>query len=143
MKNNAALHSDKTKSLCIEIPLMVNTYDIDVAGHVNNIVYIRWLEDMRNEFFSQNFSLEKLLEVDHYPVVISTDVKYKKQIKLFDKPVGEIFLHNYSHGMFVFKAEISINNLIVFMATQKCVLMNLKDHKMFKGNIYDLVNRIL
>jgi acyl-CoA thioester hydrolase len=141
MKNNTILKCDETKSLLTEIPFTVSTYDIDVAGHVNNIVYIRWLEDLRNKLFSLIQPLEKLIESNHYPVVVSSDVKYKKQIKLFDKPVGIIFLHNYSHGVFTFKAEINIDNHISFIATQKCVLMNLGDNKMYKGNIHDL-NRL-
>ncbi len=128
----------KAKSLFVEAHIPVNTYDIDVAGHVNNIVYIRWLEDLRNKLFSQIHPLEKLLETNHYPVVISCDVKYKKQIKLSDKPVGRIFLENYIHGVFTLKAEILLNNHIAFTAIQKCVLMDLSSHKMFKGNIHDI-----
>lgn len=55
MRVDEVLLLSKTNLLFIEVPLFVNTYDIDVAGHVNNIVYVRWLEDMRNELFSQNY----------------------------------------------------------------------------------------
>lgn len=123
-----------------ELPLLVNTYDIDVAGHVNNIVFIRWLEDLRNKLFMQLYSLQKLLELDFYLVVVASDMKYKKQIKLFDIPVGKMFLKSYSHGVFVFNAEITIEQRIAFTATQKCVLLNLTDNKMFVGNINDLVD---
>lgn len=98
------------------MPLVVNTYDIDVAGHVNNIVYIRWLEDLRNKLFSQIQPLEKLLKANYYPVVISSDVKYKKQIKLFDKPIGRIFFENYANGIYTLKAEILVDNYVVFTA---------------------------
>jgi hypothetical protein len=37
MRNDTALQLDKTIPLFIEIPLTINTYDIDVAGHVNKI----------------------------------------------------------------------------------------------------------
>jgi len=139
MRNDAAAQLNKTKPLFTKIPLIVNTYDIDVAGHVNNIVYIRWLEDMRNELFSQFYDLKKLLEINHYLVVASCEMKYKRTIKLFDKPVGIIHLHSYSHGVIIFKAEIEIDNQIAFIATQKCVLMNLDNNKMFYGNINDLI----
>lgn len=125
--------------LQIELPLSVNTYDIDAAGHVNNIVYLRWLEDMRNKLFSKIYDLQKLLEINHYLVVASCEMKYKKTIKLFDKPIGKMFLHSFSHGIFVFKAEIAIDNHIAFIATQKCVLMNLDNNKMFYGNINNLI----
>jgi len=125
----------------VEMKIAVKTYDIDVAGHVNNIVYIRWIEDLRAELFSQIYSLEKLLEINYYPVVISTELKYKGQIKLFDKPIGRIFLESYTHGIILLKIEICLNNEIAFTATQKCVLMNLTTQKMFMGSIQNLVNR--
>lgn len=125
------------KSIVINIE--VKTYDIDVAGHVNNLVYVRWREDLRNELFSQIYPLEKLIELNYYPVVISNEMKYKSQIKLFNKPVGTIYLDSYSHGVITLKAEINNNQRIVFTAIQKCVLMNLKTHKMFMGSLDRLI----
>lgn len=141
MKNDVAISVEKTNPPGAEISLTVNTYDIDVAGHVNNIVYVRWLEDLRNKLFTQIYSMEKLLEINHHLVVISSEIKYRKQIKLFDKPVGKMFVHSYSHGMFVFKAEINVGDHLAFVATQKCVLMNLNENKMFTGHIRDLVGQ--
>lgn len=134
--------TDKTNPLSIEISLNVNTYDIDVAGHVNNIVYIRWLEDMRSLLFPKLYSLKKLLAVNHYLVVVSSEVKYRKQIKLFDKPVGKMLLVSYSHGILLFKTEITIDNHIAFNAIQKCVLINLKNNKMLKGDINDFAGHL-
>ena len=129
---------ERTSLKSIEIPLKVNTYDIDIAGHVNNIVFIRWIEDLRNELFNQIYPVKKLLEIKYYPVVVSSEIKYRKQIKLFDKPIGKMFLQSYSHGLLIFNAEIINDNYIVFIATQKCVLMNLKNNKMLKSNINDV-----
>lgn len=123
----------------VELDIKVNTYDIDVAGHVNNIVYIRWIEDLRAELFSQIYPLEKLLEINYYPVVISTELNYKGQLKLFDKPIGKISLENYSHGIIYLRIEINCNDKIVLTAVQKCVLMNLKTRKMFMGSLERLL----
>jgi len=142
MKSDSiVLNYKKTKDPVAELSLTVNTYDIDVAGYVNNIVYVRWLEDMRNELFTQSFSLEKLLGVNHYPVVVASEIKYKRQIKLFDKPLGKMFMQSYSHGIIVLKAEIMVENSLAFIATQKCVFMNLNENKMFTGNIHNLVGQ--
>ncbi|MEW6005252.1 MAG: acyl-CoA thioesterase [Stygiobacter sp.] len=122
-----------------EINIEVRTYDIDVAGHVNNIVFIRWLEDLRNKLFSTICSVEKLLANNLYLVVTSNEVKYKKQIKLSDNPIGTMFLETISHGVFTLKAQIKVKNTIVFYATQKCVLMNLSTGKMFSGKISDVI----
>ncbi len=139
MKDDLQLQAVKTKSIIIELPLPVNTYDIDVAGHVNNIVYIRWLEDLRNMLFSKILSFKKLLALNHYFVVASSDIKYKKMIKLFDKPVGKMLLQSYSHGVFVLQTEIILDDSIAFTAIQKCVLINLADNKMVNGNLDDVL----
>ena len=125
----------------IEMNIEVKTYDIDVAGHVNNMVYVRWLEDLRNELFSRIYPLEKLIEINYYPVVISTEMKYKSEIKLFDKPIGRIFLESYSHGVIMLKIEICLNDDTAFTATQKRVLMNLTIHKMFMESFEKLIQK--
>jgi len=123
----------------VEINIKVNTYDIDVAGHVNNIVYIRWLEDMRTELFSKIYPLKNLLDINYYPVIVSSEIKYNNQIKLFDKPIGKMLLDSYSHGIYILKTEISNNKHIAFVATQKCALMNLTNNKMFMKSIQELI----
>ena len=41
------MHSQPQRPLEIQLELPVRTYDIDFAGIVNNIVFVRWLEDLR------------------------------------------------------------------------------------------------
>ena len=43
----------------LELPLRVAGYDIDFAGHVNNAVYIRWLEDLRTVWMTRWVPLEE------------------------------------------------------------------------------------
>ncbi|MDP3444393.1 MAG: acyl-CoA thioesterase [Ignavibacteria bacterium] len=135
MKNESTLYLGNRTPLFIESELKVNTYDIDVANHVNNIVYLRWLEDLRNLLFAHICPLETLLKLNYYHGVISTEMKYKKQIVLFDKPIGKKLVHSYSHGIILLKVEIRVNNQIVFTATQKCVVFNLINKRMHKGGI--------
>ena len=40
------------RPLLIERPIVVRTYDIDFANIVHNIVYFRWLEDLRSEILA-------------------------------------------------------------------------------------------
>lgn len=135
MNYASILHIENIGVLSIETEIKVNTYDIDIADHVNNIVYLRWLEDLRNLLFSQMCPLDRVLELNYYPVVAHTEMKYKKQITLFDKPIGKMIVAKYSHGVIVLKAEIRLEDTIVFTATQKCVLMNLTTKSMYKGRI--------
>jgi len=48
IKRNFLFQTKKSEKIFIEKPLTITTYDIDAACHVNNIVYIRWLENLNN-----------------------------------------------------------------------------------------------
>jgi acyl-CoA thioester hydrolase len=125
-----------------ELKLNINTYDIDIAGHVNNIVYVRWFEDLRTKLFNIYFNLQDLLSNNFYPVVISTDINYKKSLRLFDKPVGIMSIECFNHGIIVLKTEIKINGKIAAYGKQKCLLMNLKTGKMDKEKIKSILENI-
>ena len=112
----------------------IKTYDIDVAGHVNNAVYVQWIEDLRTKLFNEHFDLPGLMEKNLYPVVTSTDIQYKKFLKLFDKPIGVIKLESFNHGIFTLDIEINIVGKIAITAKQKCVLFDLSKLKMIKGS---------
>lgn len=72
-----------TRPLEVEIPIKVKTYDIDFAGVVSNIVYIRWLEDLRLKLFDAHLPLHRQIEQGYIPVVAKTQIEYKKPVKLF------------------------------------------------------------
>ena len=118
-------------SVCeIESDLEVKTYDIDVAGHVNNIVYVRWLEDLRSKILDSRYPLSGLLERDLYPVVTATQIHYKNQLKLGDKLRGTIRIESIRHGVMNLKVVFRNEDVVVATADQSCVLMNLKTGKM-------------
>ena len=135
VKTDISLCSDKVQQMFIKIPLTVNTYDIDAAGHVNNIVYIRWLEDLRTKLFSRMCNFKEVFENGFYLVVISTAVKYKKQIKIFDNPTGIMEFAGYKHGIISFKSIIKLGEEISTSAEQKCIIMNLNINKMIPDKI--------
>ncbi len=116
------------------MPLEVKTYDIDVAGHMNNIAYVRWLEDLRTELVKKEFDFSRIVSEGYYVVVTSTAVKYKRQVKLFDKPVGRMTLAELRHGILSLEAEISVDGRLCVSAEQKCVVMKLCDSTILKGD---------
>ena len=69
--------------------------------------------------------------------MVYTDIKYKKSLKLFDKPIGKMRIENISHGVVILKIEIEFNEKIVASGEQRCVLMNLKTGKIDKRKIYN------
>ena len=106
------------------IDFEVKTYEIDVAGHVNNIVYVKWLEDLRIKLFSQLLPIENLVNEKLYPVVTFTIINYKKQLKLGDKPCGTMCIDNVRHNMMNLKFSIVNKGIACANGEQKCVLMN-------------------
>lgn len=116
---------------------VVHTYDIDAAGHVNNTVYVRWLEQLRNKIVEQVFGFKNLLAQKYYFVVAAGDLRYRKQITLFEEPQGEMVLESYAHGVFTLRAVFMVNGQKAFTALQKCVLMNTEHGGMFKGKLAD------
>ncbi len=111
----------------------VNTYDIDRAGHMNNIVYVRWLEDLRNEFLNHHFGFEEKIKEGLYYVVVSTSIRYKRQLNLGDKPSGTIRLVSSEKGILIFAMKIFLDGRTVALAEQKCVLYDLKSSRMITG----------
>jgi acyl-CoA thioester hydrolase len=71
------------KPLEVTLNFPVKTYDIDFAGIVSNIVYIRWLEDLRLKMFESHFPIEKLMSKGYCPTVNSTEIKYQRKLKIF------------------------------------------------------------
>jgi len=80
------------KPLGVSLNLPIQTYDIDFAGVVSNIVYIRWLEDLRLKMFEVYQPLESLMANGYCPIVNSTQIKYKKALKMFDRPIGKMWM---------------------------------------------------
>ena len=125
--------------ISVKLKPEIKTYDIDIAGHVNNIVYIKWFEELRTKLFNKYFNLRNLLSDNLYPVVISTNIIYKKSLNLFDKPVGIITLKCCNHSIITLKVEIKLEEKIAAFGEQKCVLMNLKTGKMEKEKIESIL----
>jgi acyl-CoA thioester hydrolase len=78
-------HGDTTVDRTVEIDLDIYTFDIDFAGHVSNITYIRWLEIGRIQLLAEvGFQTHDLLETGLAPLVIRTEIDYRLPLKLGD-----------------------------------------------------------
>jgi acyl-CoA thioester hydrolase len=116
----------------VEINLDVKTYDIDVAGHLNNIAYVRWLEDLRVKLFEKYVPIPDMLKEKEFPIVAETKIEYKHEINLGDKPVGRMWIERIDKVILQLKAEILLNDKIAAKACQKCVIINLKTKQMLR-----------
>jgi acyl-CoA thioester hydrolase len=114
----------KTRPFELEIALSVQTYDIDFAGIVSNIVYVRWLEDMRLKIMEKYLPLDRVIAKGYCPTLASTTIEYKKALRLFDRPVGKIWLSDAGRLRFTIEAEIYCCDRLATTATQICFFVN-------------------
>jgi acyl-CoA thioester hydrolase len=96
------------RALEINVSLEPKTYDIDFSGIVSNIVYVRWLEDLRLIWLETHFRpLSKLLEDGVCPVILRTQIDYKRALRISDKPSGRMWVSGYTPVKWIISAEIS------------------------------------
>lgn len=112
--------------LYVELSFQPKTYDIDFAGHVSNIVYIRWLEDLRLLLLDTYLPLKTLMEKGIAPVVMRTTIDYKRPVKLFDKPIGKMWAGDMGNVKGILLAEFSVNGVVVATAEQVGIFVRLE-----------------
>ena len=116
----------KPQPLEVNLKFSVKTYDIDFAGIVSNIVYLRWLEDLRLEMLEAYLPLKQLMERGYCPIINSTQIEYKKALRMFDRPIGKMWVAKLGRSRCTLQAEIYLNNEIVTTATQVGFFINLE-----------------
>lgn len=63
----------------------VRGYELDSYGHVNNAVYISYTEQARWEILKNAGLLESFLQKKLLLVVTETNIRYMRELKLFDE----------------------------------------------------------
>jgi acyl-CoA thioester hydrolase len=107
----------------------VRTYDIDFAGVVNNIVYVRWLEDLRLEILSRYCPLNEQLNNGVAPVILQTKIDYKRPIKIADSPIGKMWIETMESLRWTVNAEIIVHDKIAALGQQVGIFVNLQNNK--------------
>ena len=72
----------------------IYTYHIDFVGHVNNIIYVQWLENARVKLIeAMGFNISKLAHEDKIlPIITETNIRYKKPFFLSDTVTVEVWV---------------------------------------------------
>jgi acyl-CoA thioester hydrolase len=77
----------------ITFDLDIYTYQIDMTGHVNNAVYINWMEIGRHKLLDKvGMPMSKLIEKGSLPTLNQTNITYKSPLALSDRVWIETWL---------------------------------------------------
>ena len=75
------------------------TYDIDFAGHVSNISYIRWMEAGRLKLLeAAGMPVTALMSAGILPALAETRIAYKKPLFLGDSLCIEVWIAKLRHA---------------------------------------------
>jgi acyl-CoA thioester hydrolase len=100
-------------------PLDVYTFDIDFAGHVSNIVYIRWLEIGRMMLLeSAGWPVTKVMARGVVPILASTEIRYRAPIYLGDVVRMEFGIAELGRASAKIDFEITANTKLAATASQ-------------------------
>jgi acyl-CoA thioester hydrolase len=83
----------------------VMTYDIDFAGIVSNITYIRWLEDLRNLFAEQALSIGDAFQRGIAPALMRTEIDYLAPVRFPDTVTARMWMAEQGRSKWVLAAE--------------------------------------
>uniref|UniRef100_UPI0032170BEC acyl-CoA thioesterase n=1 Tax=uncultured Draconibacterium sp. TaxID=1573823 RepID=UPI0032170BEC len=72
----------------------IYTYHIDFVGHVNNIIYVQWLENARVKLIeAMGLSIAEIAEEDDIlPIITETTIQYKKPFFLSNEVHVEVWV---------------------------------------------------
>jgi acyl-CoA thioester hydrolase len=112
--------------LRVEMQFTVKTYDIDFAGIASNIVYIRWLEDLRLKMLEAFFPLEQALQAGLAPALLRTTIEYRRPLRLLDRPVGRMWISDLRQVRGVLQAEFALAGEVTTTAEQVYCFVDVK-----------------
>jgi acyl-CoA thioester hydrolase len=118
-----------SKPFEVELTFTVGTYDIDFAGIVSNLVYLRWLEDLRLAMLEAHLPLEEQLAGGTTPVLLSTQIEYVRAVRLFQRPHGRMWVADVGKARWTLEAEITVEDRVVARARQVLASVRLSDFR--------------
>lgn len=113
------------RPLSVERSFEVKTYDIDFAGHVSNIVYIRWLEDLRLALLEEYLPLKPQLDAGYAPILVRTNIQYRRAIRLFEPVVGRMWVQSVGSARVILASHILVHDEVCADVIQEGVFAGL------------------
>jgi acyl-CoA thioester hydrolase len=95
---------DHSPSQTFELPIPVNPSDIDVHGHVNNVVYVRWVQEAAVAHWRALATQEQQANVSC--VVVRHEIDYKRPARAEDSIIAATWVGVATNATFERFTEI-------------------------------------
>jgi acyl-CoA thioester hydrolase len=118
-----------TRPMLVEIDFRVKTYDVDFAGIVSNLVYVRWLEDLRLKMLDEHLPLEPEFRQGRGPVLARTEIDYLRPLRFGDQAVGRMWLAGVRRASWSLQAEFMLHGQPIARAVQVGVFVDYRTLK--------------
>ena len=109
----------------VQVPLRVKPYDIDVVGVVSNIVYVRWMEDLRLAMLDAYLPLDEQMADGIVPSILKVEIEYKRAIQLHDEVIATMWLSGLEKLRFEVTAEFRANGHVAAIGRQEGCFISL------------------
>ena len=127
-------------SLSSEKQLKIYPYDVDYMAIVHNVVYIRWLEEMRTDMMEGVYSMAESIEAGVTPVINKLQAEYHLPLRISTKATAKIRIKEMTKLKWIIAFEVSSEAGLHFSAEQLGYFYNIKLNKPSRvpKHIYDL-----
>jgi len=113
----------------VERDLPVRTYDIDFAGIVSNIVYIRWIEDLRLAMMAEAYPIARALAEDTAPILLETRIAYERPVTIHDVVKGRMWVTEMGRIKWHLAAEFVVGGRVHARAEQVGLFIRLSTRR--------------
>ena len=112
----------------IHTEVQVMFFDTDCSGVVSNIAYLRFIEIARTLLAEElGLALAEMTETQRYPVVVHTEIDYRRAAKLGDRLVVEGWLDRLERVRFwcAFRIVRPRDNVLIAECRQSLALIEM------------------
>jgi YbgC/YbaW family acyl-CoA thioester hydrolase len=119
----------------IRTQVQVMFFDTDCGGVVSNIAYLRFIEIARTLLAEDlGLALTEMAENQRYPVVVRTEIDYRRPAKLGDQLVIEGWLDRLERVRFWCGFQITrpADNMLIVQCQQMLALIEMPEGKLLR-----------
>jgi YbgC/YbaW family acyl-CoA thioester hydrolase len=124
-----------SKAPHISTEVQVMFFDTDCGGVVSNIAYLRFIEIARTLLAEKlGLPLAQMAETQRYPVVVHTEINYRRSAKLGDRLAIKGWLDQVEHVRFwcAFRITRLKDNVLVAECRQSLALIAMPQGKLLR-----------